>query len=639
MEQRIIFIEPQPDLESIVKEGKLDRSRVFIPSKEYQKRLENVLNEFDKKNGVEFIDYNTVDADYDDWLYGNSYKIAEAFVNFIKSSSYLLTKDKQAILREEAERALKITLHDRLVTLIRPYNAFINHCVENDVKQVDFVARGGSNLKPIEELFKFFGLDTNFHISHLNAKAQNYIRKVSSDSKYNIKAELFTLPPLVKANKLPILKNNQLTVVANLKDNQYKYTVLPLIKELIDSFYINCIGVYEPMDDSYIDEFQLSDKLRKRYFQSSKCNSTRERASLAELNGSAKNIVDSSIRRLSTYVSSNDKEILPYSSLISNYLSIYSPAILIYLERFRKEVLKSIYRSKAVLVIPGRYIESIISVEIAKKIGLKTFELQSGTISKSKRFITPSAEKIFCIDPFSKEVYTKFLGKSESSVIPVGSPKIDYSLSKVKNISQSVAFRRVFEGKEVLNKKITILIATQPVGKTLMGKLLLCLFEALNSEKDVRIILKMHPNEGDEYSREYLAIKNQFPDLEFLIIDKDKSIYDCVQLSDIVCTYYSTVGLEAFCLGKKVISINSTSEAPPFDLVALKVAESAHGPEDIKEIFKMFLEERNLERNDHLNYLKDGKSSERINRLINLEISENIPLKIKKFINYLKIRK
>ncbi len=607
---KTVYIEPQKNYDEIVSllsVEEINSSQFFIPSRVYATKFKHEVLSQHNLDDIKLIDFKTVDEDNDSWLYSNSMLLARKYVDLLLSCSGILTGNKNSVVAECSEEALVISLHDRLVSLIRPFRFFLSFCQKEGISESDFIVKPGSNVEIIDLLFSSQQIAVNYKFEHLSDRAFKYVDSLRGKAIDKLKTTVYALPPIYPQKSKKIKGVNAL-FVTNLRDAQYKYTSLPVIKEISEFMSLHVMAVYDSVDLNYQDEFTLHGSVNSSKVVIHTKLTDRRKEDIKFLHVDAEKVVNNSLRRFRIFCESNECTVIKgMSGILANYLSTYLPAILIYNKQYYKKIQKIVKSCELVAVLPGRYVESIIAVKLAQKVGKPTYEVQSGTISKSPRFITPIADKVICIDPFSEDVYVNFLGKSTSDVLIMGSPKIDYSLKSHRNADKLEMEKKVF-GRELLVGK-RVLIATQPVGVDKMGQLLSLIINSFKGLDNFCLSIKQHPNESAEYTKKYKEIISDLG-MPVEIITTDKSIYDSIAASDVVCTYFSTVGLEAYALNKRVFAVNPFDSRPPFDLASLGVAtEVSSSQEFISELRNINNLKCNVE-NDY--YLKDGLSTKRI---------------------------
>ena len=220
----------------------------------------------------------------------------------------------------------------------------------------------------------------------------------------------------------------------------------------------------------------------------------------------------------------------------------------------------------SVLVCPGRHLESAMITCLAKKYNIPTYELQNGTISASGRFVKPITDIVFANDTFSAKVYDK-LGMTKDKIKLVGSPRIDNGLASLRNISMAEAKKQVF-GHEFNQDRKVIMFASQPLGPEISTRLFRLVASAVKQLANHTLLLRPHPSETkadlEGYMREMADIglsSSRF------ILSARHSLE--LQAVDAVCTYYSTMGMEALALNKPVVCVAPDDSTLPFDLCQL----------------------------------------------------------------------
>lgn len=216
---------------------------------------------------------------------------------------------------------------------------------------------------------------------------------------------------------------------------------------------------------------------------------------------------------------------------------------------------------------PGRTADSNVAVTLANLAGKPTFEVQSGTISASPRFVKPVAKTVLSIDTYSRNVYVNALGIKAENCLVVGSPKLDYDLKNYRELTREESRLKI----GVDSRKLFVL-ASQPIGVDKMRRIAEIFFSAAAEILDAVFMVKMHPNETDFYSAMYRELASELG-IQNFIVSKEIHVLEAIVASDFVFTFYSTVGLEAFALKRPVGVINPFEEPPPYDLVELGLAQ------------------------------------------------------------------
>ncbi|EAT16128.1 hypothetical protein [Desulfuromonas acetoxidans] len=259
----------------------------------------------------------------------------------------------------------------------------------------------------------------------------------------------------------------------------------------------------------------------------------------------------------------------------------------------------------ALVSSPGRIWTSQFLVKYLKEV--PSFEIQSGTLSRSRRFKRPNSKYVLAIEDFSKSVYVEYFRTDADLVEVVGSPRIDTRLSDIKRFTKYQSRRRIY-GKKLRDK--IICVATQPYGVDVMQSMVDACLRFLSTNCNYRLIISMHPSEKTEYEYSYRQSIKKF-DLRNRAIVSHGNIYHNLNAADFVITYFSTAGLEAFCLGKQVLTYRSSSKAAvPFDLCSLGVARSFTTYRDLESL--IVSGDGGVCLTEGLKRLRDGRSAERI---------------------------
>jgi hypothetical protein len=239
--------------------------------------------------------------------------------------------------------------------------------------------------------------------------------------------------------------------------------------------------------------------------------------------------------------------------------------------------------SGSVLVCPGRHLESTIITCMAKKYNIPTYELQNGTISASGRFVKPITNTIFANDEFSLDVYQK-LGVSRDRIKLVGSPRIDAGLAPLRQYTATKAKSEVFGQKLTKDRKV-IMYASQPLGPEISPHLFRLVASAVKQLPNYTLLLRPHPSETktdlEAYMRELANIG--LSSSRFIISARHPLELQAV---DVVCTYYSTMGMEALALNKPVVCVALDDAPIPFNLCQLGAIGPCQNIADLSHQFE-----------------------------------------------------
>lgn len=241
---------------------------------------------------------------------------------------------------------------------------------------------------------------------------------------------------------------------------------------------------------------------------------------------------------------------------------------------------------------------------------LPTFEIQSGTLSRTRRYRPPQSKYLLAVEDYSKAVYSEYLGVDEARITVVGAPRIDAKLMGVRSLpmEESRSVLGFSEFKEV------ICIATQPYGLQLMSDMVAEVAKVLSEKSGLALVVSMHPNESNEYENRYKKVLASQLAAGVAFLSRG-NIYHCMNAANSVITYFSTSGLEAFCLKKRVFSYRPPGQSSvPFDLCELGVALPFSSGEELIQLLSENAAARPV--TEGLQNLQDGQSVSRICKFI-----------------------
>ena len=244
------------------------------------------------------------------------------------------------------------------------------------------------------------------------------------------------------------------------------------------------------------------------------------------------------------------------------------------------------------------------------------------------------ATKVCIWSEHQKEVFKERGGISEKLVI-TGSPMHDLIFQRSKENSDEIK-NKVCKLLNINKKDEIILFATQPLFKDklctyeeqrMLTKLII---KAVSNFDEYVLLIKLHPREslGEYAYLEKHPLKKRFRVVE----DKDADLYDLIQVSRIVITQGSTVGLDAMLFGREVITITTVGQKDPLGYAESGAAIGVHKEEDLvpaindalynEAIRGKLAEARKKFIYEHA-YKQDGKASKRVVDLIIQMIGES----------------
>jgi len=153
------------------------------------------------------------------------------------------------------------------------------------------------------------------------------------------------------------------------------------------------------------------------------------------------------------------------------------------------------------------------------------------------------------------------------------------------------------------------------------------MFETLQNLKDVTLIIKQHPGEGNKYTK---MIKDalKYYNLNILITPKSSDIYEQLYVCDIMVTKNSTTAMEAVTLNKPVIVLNLSGEPDVVGYVTEGVALGVYNEKYLKPTIEKLLKDDSELAENRNKYIEtylyniDGKSTERVLKIIECTINK-----------------
>ena len=160
-------------------------------------------------------------------------------------------------------------------------------------------------------------------------------------------------------------------------------------------------------------------------------------------------------------------------------------------------------------------------------------------------------------------------------------------------------------------------------------EMLEAVIEAVNELDGVQLVIKASPGDESEDRLKYIAGKYSHKNIP---IYKDCNLAELLRLSDVVITYFSTVGLEAMIFKKPVILINFSDIPDRMDYVKEGAAIGLYKREDTAiHIKKVLWDPDTIKRLDESSRiylekytgLQDGRASSRVVNLIRDMVEDN----------------
>ncbi len=179
----------------------------------------------------------------------------------------------------------------------------------------------------------------------------------------------------------------------------------------------------------------------------------------------------------------------------------------------------------------------------AKKIGIKIVEFQHGIVTK-KHLGYMFNYKDMLKDPIPDYicVYGKYFGDLLKEI----NPKLN---SQIIEYGYPYLYEQIINNITNNENKYKYIITTQ--GEYNRNNWIDFLMELVQIDKQSKILVKLHPSEVNYYKQYYSELIGN-DRIEF---DSDRNLYECLQMSEIHLSCFSTCHYEALCLNKKTVVI------------------------------------------------------------------------------------
>lgn|GEM_PF-2925671 len=284
------------------------------------------------------------------------------------------------------------------------------------------------------------------------------------------------------------------------------------------------------------------------------------------------------------------------------------PAIIGEIRAFDAHLRSLVEQAPSVTVSPGVTLDAMLAVRSAGTAGVPTFELQRGIVAPTTIVAKPAAKTILAIDEQSKKVFVEHLDVPAEAVEVIGSVKLDVDLNAYRRMTREQARIETPQMAHLQGRRVILLVG-QPLGEEIMGSIARLVMTAA-AKAAVAVVVKLHPEEGAAAKRMYEAAGVEAGLNDVLILDAEPAPL-LIVACDVVTTYFSTVALEAFALGRPVAAVNPFGEAPPYDLAELGVATSFGDAATLAQFFVHGARSIEADHASSLQVLVDGRAADR----------------------------
>lgn len=593
------------DVAVLLRRASLKRVRLFVGNSKQGSLLGETLASLDPMS-YKVLPFSTVDPDVDEDLYRVSQFFAEWFCKILlRTLATLGGHSYQASLLYP----LSVAIMDRIVSALRPVFAFAALARQEPGTPILISEPQTPNFKR--------------QIESLDVGIRARLYHLAQAGKIYYEAPPLPLPDSVRMGISAfgrdeiarVANSSDILMVSNLHDKQYRFVCEQILGELcIDkkvALFSTNTGIFDDVASPALHaligggNLSITFASRRGVFEISdavlRCFNRCRNALLDKPPFIA---LPSGLRDVRFLVAEAlDKHALPTLDAAHAMIESFCAAV---------------EGKQAVVVSPGRYLGASTLVAAANALNVPSIELQGGVIASSRRFLRPNALRVLAMDPASAEIYTSFLGLTKQSVEVVGSARVDQSIKPARGFTQAQAREQAGLSGSLLTQHPLLVLATQPVGVPRATIILQTVLDALCASETSTLVIKTHPNEGPEYLEAYAGIIARYRTLDVTISTSGEA-HHFINSADIILTFFSTMGLEAFALDRSVIAINPFKTPPPFDLAALGVAMSARSSDELTSCIRMIAREGCSQfyvKDPRLSLLKDGYSCARIRRAI-----------------------
>lgn len=561
---------------------------IFVPNALRANEVKLLIGE---NSNHTFLSFDTINVENDNYLYPLARGLADILVQKIVSCSKYLSVSKEIIPTDLSMHAFTILWTDQIVGMLRGPH-FFRRSLPSDKK---IIVHSDSD--------------------HRQSALDQYLKgkEISADevlarSRSQLKAH-FSVPLTVQHEAID--KNIGLLQITNLRDRGYRYTSLPIAYELSEIDLKTMLYCWH--GSSAVDEMIELDLFTDRglsMLEMHDISSYPVSFSVEQLGRDFRKLLDEVFLEGREFL--RLKGALEMQSLLGIFVFKTISRSLLRMQSLSKAVFKLVDNAQCVMVAPGRLASSNLAVARARSRNIPTVEVQCGTMTATPRFVRPIAENILCIDSFSRDVFVDYFGCDPDKVQIIGSPKIDFDLKYARSLEKKTCEDEVASVTKM--KKPLVVFASQPIGLERAEALTRLFIETAALCPEFAFLIKQHPNETPFYDKLYADLSKELGATNFFF-DRDLNTYHGLVASEVVCTHFSTVGLEGFALGKSVAVLNPRREKLVYDLEEIGVATMVYTAEEFSNFVRRSvksgsdLDERRLDAS--VNMLRDGKAAKR----------------------------
>lgn len=497
--------------------------------------------------GGTIIPHVTIDGEIDRRLYPVAANISDIWLEASKYCARAIKEKPHFLVNEGTHAAVRMALVDRVVSQMRKLVNLSLHAEG----EISLVWPTESGAKCAVQFLETAGRSVTDAIGLRKSQF------VTRDRPY-VKLPT-TYRPLPSYPALEC--NDDVVIITNLNDKQYRSATLELTTELHQRG-ISSVVLAGVIDGILGEDVPLPPSARVLFK-----NRSEEDIEFSLRDITLMNAISS--RAYRNMLQSDEAWVRGAAGTITNYMQSHLLPLCWYAESLQDNFHLAMPAIRYAMAMPGRYVDSRLATQAAAEHEVPNLDIQAGIIGATERFFAPAAEHALCMDPASHEIYRNHL-KWTGPLEMVGSLRLDWELRPYRRMKKKDARSALGYGRAK-----TLLLATQPVGPELSQSLFLKVLRAIDHADGWKLVIKLHPNEDDTAERRYQTLAD---DLGIPArITREGASLEHVVAADAVATYFSTVGLEAFCLGKPVFRVKAASDVP-FDLVGVGAAVEATAP-------------------------------------------------------------
>lgn len=203
----------------------------------------------------------------------------------------------------------------------------------------------------------------------------------------------------------------------------------------------------------------------------------------------------------------------------------------------------------------------------AVEAGQTRITVQNAYMSQSPRYKAPQGDIFTVIDAWSRDLMIRHFGISPEVIQLVGTPRFD----SLAGLATSPTVDVEVELKSLAGAQAgqpVVCFAAQPENLSVSAARIARLLAGVRSDRSpLNIVIKLHPTASKEFQEELASYCSSLRTQHALLVVSGFDIHKLLQMSELLITVSSNVGIEAAILDKDILIANLEGRelSPPLD--------------------------------------------------------------------------